>query len=74
MNFPEADQATTNYPIAVLKNAPQPQLAQQFEDLVTGDAGSRRSRRPGSAREGPGRSGRSRCTRTKPLRARGAEP
>jgi molybdate transport system substrate-binding protein len=41
VNFTEAGQAPTNYPIAVLKNAPQPQLAQQFEDLVTGDAGRR---------------------------------
>jgi molybdate transport system substrate-binding protein len=41
VNFTEAGQAPTNYPIAVLKNAPQPQLALQFEDLVTGDAGRR---------------------------------
>ena len=41
VNFTEAGQATTNYPIAVLRNAPQPQLAQQFSDLVTGDAGRR---------------------------------
>jgi molybdate transport system substrate-binding protein len=41
VNFTEAGQAPTNYPIAVLKDAPQPQLAQQFEDLVTGDAGRR---------------------------------
>jgi molybdate transport system substrate-binding protein len=41
VNFTEAGQAVTNYPIAVLKNAPQPQLAQQFEDLVTGDVGRR---------------------------------
>ena len=41
MNFTEAAQATTDYPIAVLKNAPQAQLAQQFEDLVTGDVGHR---------------------------------
>ena len=39
VDFPEATQATTNYPIAVLKNAPQADLAQQFEDLVTGTAG-----------------------------------
>lgn len=41
VNFTEAGQAPTNYPIAVLKNAPQPQLAQEFEDLVTGDVGRR---------------------------------
>jgi molybdate transport system substrate-binding protein len=41
VSFTEAAQATTNYPIAVLKNAPQAQLAQQFEDVVTGDAGHR---------------------------------
>jgi molybdate transport system substrate-binding protein len=39
VNFPEADQATTNYPITVLTDAPQAQVAQQFVDLVTGDAG-----------------------------------
>jgi molybdate transport system substrate-binding protein len=37
--FPEASQATTNYPIAVLKDAPQPELARQFVDLVTGGDG-----------------------------------
>jgi molybdate transport system substrate-binding protein len=41
VNFSEAAQATTDYPIAVLKSAPQAQLAQQFEDLVTGDVGHR---------------------------------
>jgi molybdate transport system substrate-binding protein len=41
VNFPEAGQATTNYPIAVLRNAPQAQLAQQFEDVVTGEAGQK---------------------------------
>jgi molybdate transport system substrate-binding protein len=39
VNFPEAEQATTNYPIATLKNAPQPQLAQAFVSLVTGEQG-----------------------------------
>ena len=39
VSFPEASQATTNYPITVLKDAPQGPLAQQFVDLVTGDAG-----------------------------------
>ena len=41
VTFPEANQATTNYPITALKNAPQAQLAQQFVDLVTGDEGQR---------------------------------
>jgi molybdate transport system substrate-binding protein len=41
VNFPEASRATTNYPIAVLKNAPQAELAQQFEDLVTGETGQK---------------------------------
>ena len=39
VDFPEASQAVTNYPIAVVKNAPQAPLAQEFEDLVTGEAG-----------------------------------
>ena len=38
VSFPEAGQATTNYPIAVLKDAP---LAQEFEDLVTSEAGQK---------------------------------
>jgi molybdate transport system substrate-binding protein len=38
VSFPEAGQATTNYPIAVLKSAP---LAQEFEDVVTGEAGQK---------------------------------
>jgi molybdate transport system substrate-binding protein len=41
VSFPEAKQAATNYPIAVLKNAPQAELARQFEDLVTGEAGQK---------------------------------
>jgi len=41
VNFPEAKQAVTNYPIVVLKNAPQAQLAQQFEDMVTGEMGQK---------------------------------
>ena len=39
VSFPESAQATTNYAIVVLENAPQAQLAQEFEDMVTGDAG-----------------------------------
>ncbi len=37
--FPEADRAVTNYPIAVLADAPQPALAAAFQDLVTGERG-----------------------------------
>ena len=55
MSFPEANQATTNYPIAVLKDAPQAQLAQQFVDLVTGDAGRQALEAAGF---GPGKSSR----------------
>ncbi len=39
VQFPEASKATTTYPIAVLKNAPQAALAQQFTALVTGPEG-----------------------------------
>jgi molybdate transport system substrate-binding protein len=52
VSFPEAGQATTNYPITVLKDAPQAELAQQFVDLVTGDAGRQAL---GAAGFGPGR-------------------
>jgi molybdate transport system substrate-binding protein len=52
VTFPEATQATTNYPIAVLKNAPQADLAQQFEYLVTGDAGQQELKAAGF---GPGK-------------------
>jgi molybdate transport system substrate-binding protein len=41
VNFPEAQQAVTNYPIAVLKTAPQADLAAEFQALVTGDAGKK---------------------------------
>ena len=41
VSFPEAGQAATNYPIAVLREAPQPQLAREFADLVTGEAGQK---------------------------------
>ena len=37
--FPEADQATTNYPIVVAADAPQPELAAKFQQLVTGELG-----------------------------------
>ena len=41
VNFPEAAKASTNYPIAVLKNAPEVDLANQFVTLVTGDIGQK---------------------------------
>lgn len=37
--FPEAEQAATSYPIAVLVDAPQPDLAADFRALVTGEQG-----------------------------------
>jgi molybdate transport system substrate-binding protein len=52
VDFPEADQATTDYPIAVLADAPQKQLAQQFVDLVTGDEGQQALKTAGF---GPGK-------------------
>jgi molybdate transport system substrate-binding protein len=52
VSFPEANQAVTNYPIAVLKNAPQADLAQQFEDLVTGSEGQQALKTAGF---GPGK-------------------
>jgi molybdate transport system substrate-binding protein len=39
VNFPEAAGAVNVYPIAVLKKAPQPTLAQKFVAMVTGDTG-----------------------------------
>jgi molybdate transport system substrate-binding protein len=39
VNFPEAAAAVNVYPIAVLKKAPQPTLAQTFVAMVTGDPG-----------------------------------
>lgn len=39
VNFPEATSAVNVYPIAVLKKAPQPALAQKFVTLVTSDNG-----------------------------------
>jgi len=41
VNFPEAAGAVNVYPIAVLKKAHLPTLAQKFADLVTGDAGQK---------------------------------
>lgn len=37
--FPEAAQAVTNYPITVLSDAPQAELAAAFQELVTGEVG-----------------------------------
>ena len=39
--FPEAEQAVTNYPITVLKDAPQADLAAEFQELVTGEQGKK---------------------------------
>lgn len=39
VTFPQADDAVNTYPIAVLRNAPQAELARKFVDLVTGAAG-----------------------------------
>lgn len=39
VSFPEAEQAVTDYPIAVLNEAPQQDLAAEFQELVTGPDG-----------------------------------
>jgi molybdate transport system substrate-binding protein len=39
VTFPEAARAISNYPIAVLMKSSQPELAQEFVDLVTGAVG-----------------------------------
>jgi molybdate transport system substrate-binding protein len=41
VNFPEAAGAVNVYPIAVLKKAPLPSLAQKFVTLVTSDSGQK---------------------------------
>jgi molybdate transport system substrate-binding protein len=41
IKFPESDDAVNIYPIAILKHASQPALAQKFIDLVTGATGQR---------------------------------
>jgi molybdate transport system substrate-binding protein len=41
VSFPEAASATTNYPIVVIKNAPQPELAQKWVDAVNSDFGKK---------------------------------
>jgi len=49
VSFPEASTAPTNYPIAALKNAPQPDLANQFVTLVTGEQGQKTMEQAGLA-------------------------
>jgi molybdate transport system substrate-binding protein len=39
VNFPEADKALNNYPITVVKDAPQAALAKEFVDFVLSDQG-----------------------------------
>jgi molybdate transport system substrate-binding protein len=41
VNFPESAEAVNVYPIAILKHASQPALAQKFVDLVTGPTGQK---------------------------------
>ena len=41
VSFPEATQATTSYPMAVVTNTPQPELARSFESMVTGEQGQK---------------------------------
>jgi molybdate transport system substrate-binding protein len=41
VRFAEAAGAANTYPIAVLEDAPQPDLARKFVDLVTGEAGQK---------------------------------
>jgi molybdate transport system substrate-binding protein len=50
IKFPESASAVNVYPIAVLKNAPQPALAQKFVDLVTGGTGQKVLDQAGFAR------------------------
>ena len=39
--FPESADAVNIYPIAVLEQSTQPELARKFVDLVTGEAGQK---------------------------------
>nr|MBA3907055.1 substrate-binding domain-containing protein [Pseudonocardiales bacterium] len=50
VNFPESAQASTNYPIAVLKSAPEADLAGQFVAVVTGDLGQKTLEQAGFAK------------------------
>jgi molybdate transport system substrate-binding protein len=47
VKFPEAAGAVNSYPIAALKEAPQPGLAQKFVDMVTGATGQKILHRAG---------------------------
>lgn len=47
VNFAEASMAVSHYPMTVLKNAPQADLAARFEDLVAGDVGEKTLRAAG---------------------------
>jgi molybdate transport system substrate-binding protein len=50
VNFPEAAKASTDYPIAVLKNAPASDLANQFLTTVTGEQGQKALEQAGFAK------------------------
>lgn len=50
VDFPQAADAANVYPIAVLKNAAQPALAQKFVALVTGETGQEILRQAGFAK------------------------
>jgi len=39
VSFPESDRAVNSYPIAALTDAPEPELARSFVELVTGEFG-----------------------------------
>ena len=41
MPFPESADAVNTYPIAVLEQSKDPELAGKFVDLVTGEAGQK---------------------------------
>jgi molybdate transport system substrate-binding protein len=41
VSFPEASNAVNDYPIAVLRNATQPELAMEFVGLVKGPDGQK---------------------------------
>ena len=50
VNFAESSVAVNTYQIAVLKDAPNPDLATKFVDLVTGDYGQRALKKAGFAK------------------------
>jgi molybdate transport system substrate-binding protein len=50
VTFPESADAVNVYPIAVLKHAPHPALAQKFVDLVTGETGQQALAQAGFAK------------------------